>query len=73
MGEIGISIIISIPHLGGTLSKKKYKFNTIVFWKDKFSIILRMIISKHQKIAIMAGNDMSQIFLKLCVYFPYVQ
>ena len=26
---------------------------------------LRVIISKHQKIAIMAENDMSQIFLKL--------
>ena len=34
---------------------------------------LRVIISKHQKIAIMAKNDMSQIFLKLCVYFPYIQ
>ena len=34
---------------------------------------LRVIISKHQKIATMAENDMSQIFLKLCVYFPYVQ
>ena len=34
---------------------------------------LGVIISKHQNIAKMAENDMSQIFLKLCVYFPYVQ
>ena len=37
-------IVMSWCIVGRTLSKKKYKFNTIVFRKDKFGIILKVII-----------------------------
>ena len=37
-------IVMSWCIVGGTLSKKKYKFNTIDFRKDKFGIILKGII-----------------------------
>ena len=67
-----VGIVLLYEHFCKTFVKTEINAN-FHFSHYKSMETLRVIIFKHPKIAITAENDMSQIFLKLCVYFPYVQ